>query len=105
MSNHALALETIRLMWEEGHQRVNAERKKKPCTKDEYSLRLQGVLEGIRRFLRANAITGLQEVLVKHGETSVIVIVNYDDLRLQEDPQDPEKFIFHIPATRKESNA
>lgn len=103
MNNTSLALETIRLLWKDGLERVDLERKNKGFDKEEYKRRLGDVLASIRSFLKANAITGLKEVLVKHGEEAVIVIVNYDDIRFQEDPQDPEKFIFHIPATRKDN--
>ena len=101
MNTNVLTLETVRLMWQEGLDRVNLERKTTPMTREAYFQKLGGVITGIKEYLHRHGIAGLKEVLVKHGEGGVIVIVDFDSVAVRPDDKDPETPLFFISATKK----
>ena len=101
MNTQTLTLETVRLMWQEGLDKVNAERKKTPMTREAYFQKLDGVIAGIKSYLKAHGISGHREALVKHGERGTIVIIDYDAISVRPDDNDPDLPFFCIPATKK----
>ncbi len=103
MDTNTLTLETVRLMWQEGLDKVNAERRHAPMPREDYFRKLEGVITGIKGYLKQHGINGLREVLVKHGEGGTIVIVNFDAISVRPDDNDPELPFFSIPATQKAS--
>jgi hypothetical protein len=103
MDTNTLTLETVRLMWQEGLDRVNAVRRTNGMPREMYYQRLEGVIADIKMYLKQHGISGLREVLVKHGEGGTIVIVNFDAISVRPDANDPEIPFFSIPATQKAS--
>lgn len=101
MNTDILTLETIRLMWQEGLDRVNAERKATPMNREDYFKKLEGVIAGIKAYLKKHGISGLREVIVKYGEGGTVVIVDYDSVSVRPDENDPEVPFFFISATKK----
>ncbi len=103
MDTNVLTLETVRLMWQEGLERVNAVRRANGMPREMYFQRLESVIADIKAYLRRHGISGLKEVLVKHGEGGVIVIVDFDSVAVRPDDKDPETPLFFISATKKAS--
>lgn len=103
MNTNVLTLETVSLMWKDGLEKVNAERKATGMPREVYFRKLEAVVQGIKGHLKQHGIGGLREVVVKHGEGGVITIVDFDGIAVRPDDNDPEQPFFFIPATRKDS--
>lgn len=104
MNTNVLTLETVRLMWQEGLDRVNAERRATTMSREDYFRKLEQVIMGVKGYLKQHGISGLREVLVKHGEGGKIVIVDFDAIAVRPSDEDPEVPFFSIPATLKASD-
>lgn len=103
MNTNVLTLETVRLMWQEGLDKVNAERKATGMPREAYFQKLEAVVLGIKGYLKQHGISGLKECLVKHGEGWVVAIIDFDGIAVHPDDNDPEVPFFSIPATMKGS--
>lgn len=103
MNPNVLTLETVRLMWQEGLDKVNTERKATGMPREVYFKKLEAVILGIKGYLKQHGISGLKEVVVKHGEGGVIAIVDFDGIGVRPDDNDPEQPFFFIPATKKDA--
>lgn len=103
--SNTMTLELVRLMWDEGKAHVDAQKSKGPMTNQRYFELLEEVVKGIRAHLDRHGIHGIVECLVKFGEGSVVVLVDFSNMTLTPDLQDPSVPVFHIPCVRKAANA
>jgi hypothetical protein len=101
MNTNVLTLETVRLMWQEGLDRVNAERRVTKMSREDYFRKLEGVITGIKAYLKKHGISGHRECLVKFGEGGKVVIIDFDAISMRPSDDDPEVPFFSIPATQK----
>ena len=95
-------LETVRAMWTSGKTQIDAERTANGFGTPEYFAKLEALVESIKEHLKKHELLKVQEHIVKHGESTIGVLVDFPSMAVIRDPQDPERPFFHIPAIPKE---
>jgi hypothetical protein len=101
MNVNTTVMVMIRELWQDGLSKVESEREREALSDEAYFARLERVVEGIKRTLKNSGILEKTDVLVKHGDSAVLVTVDLPGMAVVPDPEDNTRALFSIPSVQK----